>query len=86
MNTTISKNNNNTGWRDAFLVVVVAQHRMISYFLSNTSAENYRNRIVCVCVCQNYSKSKVGRVLRRVVVSSEFLSADEHTPLRCLNE
>ena len=33
------------------------KHRLISYFLRNTSAKSYRNRIVC----QDYSKSKVGR-------------------------
>jgi len=36
---------------------------MISYFLGNTSAKNYRNWIVC----EDYSKSKVGRFLRHGV-------------------
>jgi len=36
------------------------KHRMISYFLNNIFAKNYRNRIV-------YSKSKVGRFLRHGV-------------------
>jgi len=36
------------------------KHHLISYFLSNNSAKNYRNRIVCMF----YSKSKVRRFLR----------------------
>jgi len=37
------------------------KHYLISYFFCNTSAKNYRNRN---CICQDYSKSKVGRFLR----------------------
>jgi len=40
------------------------KHRMISYFLSDTSAKNYRNPIMYVKI---YSKSKVGRFLRHGV-------------------
>ena len=49
-------------WKDAIYGFLVLQgsaepldrwggktkHHLISYFLSNTSAKNYRNRIVCV--------------------------------------
>ena len=38
----------------------------VSYFLSNTSAKN----VVIDRVCQDYSKSKVGRFLRHGVVAS----------------
>jgi len=40
------------------------KHRLISYSLSNTSAKNYHNTDH---VCQDYSKSKVGRFLRHGV-------------------
>jgi len=43
------------------------KHHLISYFLSNTSAKNYRNRIVYVKII--YSKSEVVRVLKQGVDS-----------------
>jgi len=61
------------------------KHRLISYFLGNTSVKNYRNRIVYVkIIC---SKSKVGRFLRHSVhycsIHKFFLSFKRFYPL-CL--
>jgi len=43
--------------------------RLISYFLGNTSAKKRHNRIVHVC--QDYSKSNMGRFLRHSVVPAQ---------------
>ena len=48
------------------------KHHLISYFLSNTSAKNYRSRIVCV------SNSKVGRLFRDTVYVMQTKLAITH--------
>jgi len=53
------------------------KHRLISYFLSNTSAKTYRSRIVYFKI----SKSKVGRFLRHTIVQLQqqfAMTASEH--------
>ena len=60
-------------WSPCVLVHQKTKHDLISYFLTNTSAKPYRNRIVCVTIIASERRDVF---LRHSVVFNRDMSRD----------